>query len=122
MLSKLRRPSDGREVQDPGEDDRADRTAEHRHREPGAGRHDEPDASASTPRSAACAPCGAIALPTIDASAATPTTAANHTAPWSCERSQNARWKNVKPTLARSTVMAIAPSCRLDAVSWVDSS
>jgi len=65
---------------------------------------------------------GAIALPAIDASAATPTTAANQAAPWSCERSQNARWKKVKPTVARSTVMAMVPSCRLDAVSWVASS
>ena len=30
-----------------------------------------------------------------------PMTAPNHAAPWSCERSQNASWKNMKPTTAR---------------------
>ena len=39
----------------------------------------------------------ASALPTIAASADTPTTAANHNVPWSCDRNQNARWKKVKP-------------------------
>jgi len=65
---------------------------------------------------------GAMALPTIATSAETPTTAANHRAPWSCSRSQNARWKKVKPTQARSTVIVIAPFWRLPDLSCTDSS
>lgn len=52
----------------------------------------------------------ATALPSIAARADSPTTAANQSVPWSCDRNQNARWKNVNPTMARNAVMATAPS------------
>ncbi len=61
----------------------------------------------------------ATALPNIAASADTPTTAPNHSAPWSCDRNQNARWKKVNPTMPRNTVIAIAPSCTFDECSSV---
>ena len=64
----------------------------------------------------------ATALPAIAATADSPTTAANHAVPWSCDRSQNARWKNVNPTIARNTVMAIAASSMFPVWSSRDSS
>jgi len=52
----------------------------------------------------------ASALPAIVASADAPTAAPNRAVPLSKVRNQKARWKKVKPTFARSTVMAIAPA------------
>ena len=66
------------QVQHAGEHDRADRAAEHGHGQPGDGGHHERRPTASTPRCRRVRSFGAIALPAIDASAAMPTTAANH--------------------------------------------
>ena len=58
-----------------------------------------------------------MALPAIVPSADRPTAAANQAVPADCVRSQNARWKNTKPTIARSIIIATAASCRPEACS-----
>ena len=73
---------------------------------------DRPSAPASiTSSRAARRSRGEMALPTIVPSADSPTATANHAVPAVCVRSQKARRKNTKPTLARSTSIATAASC-----------
>ena len=107
----------GGEVDGDGEPDAGGDAADERGR-----RCRRPPTSASAPASIASSrdrpaePSGEMALPAIVPSADSPTATANHAVPAVCVRSQKARRKNTNPTLARSTSIATAASCKPDRV------
>lgn len=65
---------------------------------------------------------GAVALPVIVSTLANPSERPNHTSPASCARNQKNRWKNVKPTPARSSIIALEASTTRSACSSTVSS
>lgn len=66
--------------------------------------------------------CGAVALPVIVSRLAKPRARPNHTRPASCSRNQKNRWKNVKPTPARRSIIAFEASTTRSAWSSTASS
>ena len=98
MLSKLSRPSAAIEVEHAASTTAPTGPPSTAAPRPATGAHEQGDDQHRLLADSVAQPSARRALPTIAASADTPTTAPNQIVPWSCDRSQNARWKNVKPT------------------------